>query len=60
MPSHRLVERRPDADQGTVGPAAAGERMNHYTLLRTIEKAYGLPPLGRAHAARPLSKISKK
>ena len=36
------------------------ERMNHYTLLRTIEKAYGLPPLGRAAAVPPLSTIWKK
>src|SRR5215218_4052276 len=33
--------------------------MNHYTLLRTIEKAYGLPPLGQAATERPLSRIWK-
>ena len=43
-----------------IRPGRNAERMNHYTLLRTIEKAYGLPPLGRARAVRPLSKIWKK
>jgi hypothetical protein len=43
-----------------IQPGRYTEWMNHYTLLRTIEKAYELPPLGRAHAARPLSKIWKK
>ena len=38
-----------------VRPGVYGERLNHYKLLRTIEEAYGLPPLGRAKAARPLS-----
>jgi hypothetical protein len=40
-----------------VRPGVYGERLNHYKLLRTIEEAYGLPPLGRAKAARPLSTI---
>lgn len=31
--------------------------MNHYTLLRTMEDAYGLPALGRAAVLRPLSTI---
>ena len=43
-----------------IQPGRYTEWMNHYTLLRTIEKAYDLPPLGRAHAARPLSEIWKK
>jgi hypothetical protein len=42
-----------------IRPGRYAERMNHYTLLRTIEKAYGLPPLGRAAKVRPLSKIWK-
>lgn len=33
------------------------EPMNHYTLLRTIEDAYGLPALGRAAVLRPLATI---
>jgi len=33
------------------------ERLNHYKLLRTIEDIYGLPALGRAKAASPLSTI---
>ena len=40
-----------------IRPGRYGERMNHYTLLRTIEAAYGLPPLGRAKTASPLSTI---
>jgi hypothetical protein len=40
-----------------VRPGAYGERLNHYRLLRTIEEAYGLPPLGRAKGVRPLSTI---
>jgi acid phosphatase len=43
-----------------IRPGMYAERMNHYTLLRTIEKAYKLPPLGRAAKARPLSMIWKK
>jgi phosphatidylinositol-3-phosphatase len=42
-----------------IRPRRYVQRMNHYTLLRTIEKAYGLPPLGRAAKARPLSTIWK-
>ena len=42
-----------------IRPWRYAERMNHYTLLRTIEKAYGLPPLGRAAKVRPLSTIWK-
>jgi hypothetical protein len=40
-----------------VRPGAYGERLDHYKLLRTIEEAYGLPPLGRAKAVRPLLTI---
>lgn len=40
-----------------IRPGRYAERMNHYTLLRTIEKAYGLQPLGRADKVRPLSTI---
>ena len=40
-----------------VRPGVYGEQLNHYKLLRTIEEAYGLPPLSRAKAARPLSTI---
>ena len=42
-----------------IRPGRYAERMNHYTLLRTIEKAYGLQPLGRADTVRPLSTIWK-
>ncbi len=40
-----------------VRPGTSAEQMNHYTLLRTIETAYGLPALGHAAAARPLRTI---
>ena len=33
------------------------EHMNHYTLLRTLEAAYGLPALGNAGSTAPLSTI---
>ena len=40
-----------------VRPGVYSERLNHYRLLRTIEDAYGLPPIGRAKGVRPLSTI---
>jgi hypothetical protein len=40
-----------------VRPGPSAERTNHYTLLRTIEEAYGLPALGRAADRSPLSRI---
>ena len=40
-----------------VRPGVYTERLDHYGLLRTIEDAYGLPRLGRAKAASPVSKI---
>jgi phosphatidylinositol-3-phosphatase len=40
-----------------IRPGRHGEWMNHYTLLRTIQAAYGLPALGRAKGVRPLSTI---
>ena len=42
-----------------IRPGRYAERMNHYALLRTIEKACGLPPLGRARSVSPLSTIWK-
>jgi hypothetical protein len=40
-----------------VRPGVHAKRLNHYRVLRTIEEAYGLPPLGRAKGVRPLSTI---
>jgi len=40
-----------------IRPGRYTEPMNHYTLLRTIEDAYGLPALGRAAVLRPLATI---
>jgi acid phosphatase len=45
---------------GNVRPGVYAERLDHYSLLRTIEDVYGLPALGRAKAASPLSTIWKK
>ncbi|GAA2331571.1 hypothetical protein [Dactylosporangium salmoneum] len=35
-------------------PGDRAERVDHYAVLRTIEDAYGLPPLGAAAQAVPL------
>jgi Phosphoesterase family len=40
-----------------VRPGRHAQKINHYALLRTIEDAYGLPALGHAAAASPLSRI---
>jgi hypothetical protein len=40
-----------------VHPGRYTQKINHYTLLRTIEDAYALPALGHAAAAAPLSRI---
>jgi hypothetical protein len=40
-----------------VRPGLNPERMDHYTLLRTLEDAYGLAPLGRATTATPLQSV---
>jgi len=37
-----------------VRPAAHPEAINHYTILRTIEDWYGLPPIGNAASAVPI------
>jgi acid phosphatase len=59
-----------DEDAGTsanhiptllVGPMVRattdGRRIDHYTVLRTIEEMYGLPPLGHAASTQPLTGI---
>jgi hypothetical protein len=44
-----------------VGPmvtaGASDQRIDHYSLLRTLEDMYGLPPLGHAADAKPLAGI---
>jgi hypothetical protein len=40
-----------------VRPGLYPEWMDHYTLLRTLEDAYGLAPLGHAREAKPLSTV---
>lgn len=34
-----------------------GERVTHYRVLRTLEQAYGLKPLGRSAAAKPITDV---
>jgi len=38
-----------------VQPGAYAEQINHYTILRTIEDAYGLSPLNNAASAAPIT-----
>ncbi len=40
-----------------VRPGDVGGRVDHYTLLRTVEDMYGLPPLGSAAQSAPLTGI---
>jgi hypothetical protein len=37
--------------------ASSDQRIDHYSLLRTLEDMYGLPPLGHAADAEPLAGI---
>jgi acid phosphatase len=59
-----------DEDEGTsanhiatlfVGPmvrtGTSDQRIDHYNVLRTLEDMYGLPPLGQAAAATPITGI---
>lgn len=41
----------------SVKPGSYGESINHYRLLRTIEDAYGLPPLGQASSTPPITDV---
>ncbi|MCW2739914.1 MAG: acid phosphatase [Blastococcus sp.] len=40
-----------------VEPGTSDQRVDHYNVLRTLEDMYGLPPLGEAAAAEPLSGV---
>jgi hypothetical protein len=42
-----------------VAPARVGDRIDHYTVLRTIEACFGLAPLGVAAARTPLPQICR-
>ena len=35
----------------------SGQRIDHYSVLRTLEDMYGLAPLGKAATATPISGI---
>jgi len=43
-----------------VVPGRYSQRIDHYSLLLTIEDAYGLPPLGSSGHARPITAIWSK
>jgi len=40
-----------------VRPGTSEQRIDHFSVLRTVEDMYGLPPLGKAAGAAPLSGI---
>ncbi|WP_318552057.1 alkaline phosphatase family protein [Kitasatospora fiedleri] len=40
-----------------VRPGAYAEQINHYSVLRTLEDAYGLAPLGSAAGATPITDV---
>ncbi|MER5865164.1 alkaline phosphatase family protein [Kitasatospora sp. NPDC002040] len=40
-----------------VRPGSYGEQINHYNILRTLEDAYGLAPLGSAATAAPITDV---
>lgn len=40
-----------------VKPGRSAQRINHYTLLRTITGMYGLPPLGLSAQERPIAGV---
>jgi acid phosphatase len=40
-----------------VKPGRYGERVTHYRVLRTIEQAYGLKPLGRSAGTPPVTDV---
>ncbi|GIH21416.1 alkaline phosphatase family protein [Rugosimonospora africana] len=42
-----------------VAAARANDRIDHYTVLRTIEACFGLAPLGVAAARTPLAQICR-
>jgi acid phosphatase len=40
-----------------VKPGTSGQRIDHYSLLRTVEDMYGLSPIGAAADAQPLAGV---
>jgi acid phosphatase len=40
-----------------VAPGSYDERIDHYSLLRTVEEMYGLPPLGTAADRAPITDV---
>jgi phosphatidylinositol-3-phosphatase len=59
-----------DEDEGTAGnhiatllvgpmikPGPSSQRIDHYSLLRTIEDMYGLAPIGMAAGAQPITDV---
>jgi acid phosphatase len=59
-----------DEDEGTVGnhiatllvgpmvtPGPSSQRIDHYSVLRTLEEMYGLAPIGAAATAQPITGV---
>lgn len=44
-------------DGANIKPGAYGERINHYSVLRTLEDMYGLAALGNASAVTPITDV---
>jgi hypothetical protein len=42
-----------------VRPGIHTQRITHYTLLRTLEEAFGLPPLGAAASVAPITDLTR-
>jgi acid phosphatase len=40
-----------------IRPGPVSDRIDHYSLLRTISDAFGVRPLGRSAAADPITGI---
>jgi phosphatidylinositol-3-phosphatase len=40
-----------------VRPGQAAERIDHYSILRTIEDMYQLPPIGQSVTTAPITNI---
>jgi len=43
-----------------VKPGQSAQRINHYTLLRTLSGMYGLPYLGESKDQKPIAGVWKK
>jgi acid phosphatase len=44
---------------GNVNPGQYSETVNHYSVLRTIEDIFGIPPIGQSASASPITGVVK-